>query len=96
MPGVVHLALMKQIPQIQQIVARLGERYGAPVAGAGRASTGVRVSVGGPVGRLYRAELRDRRMGFRARYLRETARRVAVGIRMPTLAHCSLPEARLR
>ena len=73
------LSSTKQIRQIQQIVSRLCDRYGERVA----------VPLGGSTVRMFPSalrlaeaserELRACRMGFRAPYLLETARRIAHG-----------------
>jgi N-glycosylase/DNA lyase len=73
------LSSTKQIVQIQQIVAVLCERYGEPVA----VPSGHPPAWGFPsparLAAVAEAELRACKMGFRARYLLSTARRVASG-----------------
>ncbi|MHB9007867.1 MAG: DNA-3-methyladenine glycosylase family protein [Limisphaerales bacterium] len=89
------LSSTKQIPQIQQIVARLCERYGEPVAVPDEHRPEFAFPSAARLAACTEAELRDCRMGFRARYLRETAGRVAAGDPdLSTLASRSLPEAR--
>lgn len=70
------LSSTKQIVQIQQIVSLLCERFGEPVAGPG-------TIFGFPSARriaeLSEHDLRCCKMGFRAPYLRDTARMVSSG-----------------
>lgn len=74
------LSSTKQIVQIQQIIALLCERFGAPILGATPAHTPARAFP--RPARLARAtepELRACKMGFRAPYLLATARMIAEG-----------------
>lgn len=72
------LSSTKQIVQIRQVIALLCERYGDLVPGW--AAGGVRAFPHADrLAGLSEAELRACRMGFRARYLGEAARRVAGG-----------------
>jgi N-glycosylase/DNA lyase len=89
------LSSTKQIVQIRQIVALLCERFGEPIPAP--AEYGPAFSFPGParLARLAETELRGCRMGFRAAYLLETARRVADGeIDLPRL--CDRPIERAR
>lgn len=89
------LSSTKRIEQIQQVVARLCERYGDPVT----VPAGVRATRAFPTAArlavVPEGELRKCGMGFRAPYLAETARIVAAGgIALATLRERSLPDAR--
>lgn len=89
------LSSTKQIAQIRQIVDRLCRRYGAAV----RVPLGVPPAWSFPapdvVAGLGEADLRACGMGFRAPYLRDTARQVlAGGVRLAGLAAKPLAEAR--
>lgn len=73
------LSSTKQIVQIQQIIALLCERYGEPIAAPAGQSKAHAFPSPARLGAAREAELRGCKMGFRARYLLETARRVAAG-----------------
>jgi N-glycosylase/DNA lyase len=91
------LSSSKQIVQIRQIVALLCERFGEPVAVPTGHAPAFAFPTPGRIAACSEAELRACKMGFRARYLRETARLVADGkINLVALAGCSLSEARAR
>jgi N-glycosylase/DNA lyase len=91
------LSSTKQIVQIQQVIELLCQRFGAPIG----------VPAGWPVlndfptadrlAAVSEAELRACKMGFRAPYLLEAARRVADGRIDPEgLSHLPMAEARER
>ncbi len=73
------LSSTKQIVQIRQMISLLTTRYGEPVA----AGEGAAVSHAFPtperLAAVTEAELRECKLGFRAPYLRETARSIADG-----------------
>lgn len=73
------LSSTKQIVQIQQIVATLCGRYGAPVAVPGGEPAWFAFPTAERLAGLTEAELRACKMGFRAPYLLATARLVADG-----------------
>jgi N-glycosylase/DNA lyase len=73
------LSSTKQIVQIRQIVARLCECYGDPVAVAPGYRPAFTFPCPARLARATEAELRACKMGFRAPYLLETARLVAGG-----------------
>jgi len=67
---------MKQVAHIRQIITELRRRYGNPVRGTGDFSfPGPEVLAG-----VSEKELRECRLGYRAKGLRETACRIADGI----------------
>lgn len=88
------LSSTKQIVQIRQIVRLLSERYGQSVsAGQGEAA---RFAFPTPerIAALTEADLRACKMGFRAPYLLQAARRVAAGeIELAALRNMSLSAA---
>ena len=73
------LSSTKQIVQIQQIITLLCDRYGEPVAVPAGQPPARAFPSAARLGAAREAELRSCKMGFRARYLLETARRVAAG-----------------
>lgn len=89
------LSSTKQIVQIRQIVATLCERYGEPV----KVPSGYAPEYAFPeparLAAVSEADLRACKMGFRAPYLLEAARRVASG-QLDLAALGSLPEAQAR
>jgi len=89
------LSSTKQIVQIRQIVALLGERYGEPLAGF---TAGERhYSFPGPerLAELSEVDLRGCKMGFRAPNLLNAAREIAAG-RMDLEAICGMDYAAAR
>jgi N-glycosylase/DNA lyase len=73
------LSSTKQIVQIRQIIASLCERYGEPLAVAPACPPAFAFPSPARLARATEAELRACKMGFRAPYLRATARLVADG-----------------
>src|ERR1035438_5594435 len=73
------LSSTKQIVQIRQIVALLCQRYGEPLAVAPACPPAFAFPCPARLARVTEAELRACKMGFRAPYLRATARLVAGG-----------------
>jgi N-glycosylase/DNA lyase len=73
------LSSTKQIVQIRQIVRRLCEHYGEPVAGPADSPTIATFPTAPRLATVSEAELRACKMGFRAKYLRAAAQRVAGG-----------------
>lgn len=71
------LSSTKQIIQIRQIVSLLCERFGEPVSAAPEYAPAFGFPAPARLARATEAELRACKMGFRAPYLLETARRVA-------------------
>jgi len=89
------LSSTKQIVQIRQIVRTLCKCHGAPVA----VPTGHKPAFAFPtaerIASLPETDLRACRMGFRAKYLRSAACRVAAGeIALESFRHLPLPAAR--
>jgi N-glycosylase/DNA lyase len=82
---------MKQVAHIRQIITLLRERYGAAVRGSSlRAFPTAEVLAG-----LSEKDLRDCRLGYRAKALRDTACRIAEGnCREEELRALPTPEAR--
>jgi N-glycosylase/DNA lyase len=74
------LSSTKQIVQIRQIVSVLCERFGEPLSAAPQYGPAFAFPSAAQLARATEAELRACKMGFRAPYLLETARRVAEGI----------------
>ena len=83
------LSSSKQIVQIQQIVALLCKRFGEPVGVPPGRETVYAFPPPGRIASCTEGELRDCKMGFRAPYLRSTARMIRDGeidlCRLPTL-----------
>ncbi len=73
------LSSTKQIVQIRQIIALLGERYGQPLAVAPAWPPAFTFPSPARLARATEAELRACKMGFRAPYLLATARLIAGG-----------------
>jgi N-glycosylase/DNA lyase len=73
------LSSTKQIVQIQQIIALLCERYGAPLAVPPASPPAFAFPSPARLARASEAELRACKMGFRAPYLLATARLIASG-----------------
>lgn len=69
----------KQIVQIQQIISRLCERYGEPVKAPPGCAPAQAFPSASALARVPEPELRGCKMGFRAPYLLNAARRVAAG-----------------
>ena len=89
------LSSTKQIVQIRQIIGLLCERHGEPVpVPHGQAPVSAFPSPA-RLAAMTEAELRSCKMGFRAPYLRETARIIADGgVDLARLPHISVSEAR--
>lgn len=89
------LSSTKQIVQIQQIVGRLCERYGEPLAVPQDVSPQFGFPMAERLAEVPEPELRKCGMGFRAPYLAETARMIACGeLDLNRLRALSLFEAR--
>ena len=73
------LSSTKQIAQIQQMVGLLCRRFGQPVAAPDEASPAWAFPAAAALADQSESELRKCKLGFRAGYLREAARRVADG-----------------
>ncbi len=73
------LSSTKQIVQIRQIVSVLCERFGEPIPAAPQYAPAFGFPSPARLARASEAELRACKMGFRAPYLLETARRVTEG-----------------
>jgi N-glycosylase/DNA lyase len=91
------LSSTKQIVQIRQIVRTLCERHGTPVAT--ETNQNHRPAFAFPtaerIASLSETELRQCKMGFRAKYLLTAARRVAAGeLELESIRRMSLPAAR--
>ena len=74
------LSSTKQIVQIRQIIALLCERHGEPVGVPAGQAPAYAFPNAVRVASVSEAGLRECKMGFRASYLRDTARRVADGV----------------
>jgi N-glycosylase/DNA lyase len=74
------LSSTKQIVQIRQIVSVLCERFGEPIPAAPQYAPAFGFPSPARLARASEAELRACKMGFRAPYLLETARRVTEGV----------------
>ena len=91
------LSSTKQIVQIRQIIARLCERHGNPVAGLPGEAAAFAFPTPTQIAALTDAELRECKMGFRAPNLLAAARSVARGeLDLTSLARLELSEARAR
>jgi N-glycosylase/DNA lyase len=89
------LSSTKQIVQIRQIISHLCERHGEPLPVPEGHSPARSFPSPARLADIGEAELRRCKMGFRAPYLRETARLVTTGQCDPARIHeMSLPEAR--
>jgi N-glycosylase/DNA lyase len=73
------LSSTKQIVQIRQIVRLLCSRHGTPVATPIGHAQAFAFPTAEQIAQLSEKELRDCKMGFRAKYLLSTARRVVAG-----------------
>ncbi|MCC6233824.1 MAG: hypothetical protein IT580_14340 [Verrucomicrobiales bacterium] len=90
------LSSTKQITQIRQTVRMLCQRYGTPVRVAEGEPATHTFPTASALAAVSEGELRECRMGFRARYLRETACRVAQGqVDLQRLHALPLEDARL-
>ena len=91
------LSSTKQIIQIHQIVAQLCQRFGTSLAVPPGHAPAFAFPTATRLADCTEAELRACKMGFRAPYLLNTARRVASGeINLPALADQSVDTARAR
>lgn len=89
------LSSTKRIVQIRQMVGLLCARYGAPVAVPCGHAAEFAFPTAERLARCSEAELRACRLGFRAPYLRATARRIAGGDPdLATLGSLELEQAR--
>jgi N-glycosylase/DNA lyase len=73
------LSSTKQIVQIRQIVARLGERFGEEIAGAQNGSPAFSFPTPARIAAASETDLRNCKMGFRAPNLLAAARQIADG-----------------
>ncbi len=91
------LSSTKQIVQIQQIVRRLGERYGICVATPTGQPSAFAFPTAQRVAALTEPELRECKMGFRAPYLLAAARQIGGGgFELESVRQLPLAEARAR
>lgn len=91
------LSSTKQIAQIQQVIARLCERFGDELAVPLGLPRAFAFPTPERLARTTEAALRECRMGFRAPYLLKAARAVADGkLDLARLGELELPEARAR
>jgi N-glycosylase/DNA lyase len=91
------LSSTKQIVQIRQIIARLCERYGNPVAGTAGKAAAFAFPTPAQIAGLTDAQLRDCKMGFRASYLLRAAQIIQANeVNLDGLSRLDLPEARAR
>jgi N-glycosylase/DNA lyase len=91
------LSSTKQIVQIRQIIGELCRRYGEPLAVPSGAAAEFAFPTAARLAEVSEAELRESRMGFRAPFLREAARRVAAGeMKLDALGELSLAAARVQ
>lgn len=89
------LSSTKQIVHIRRIVAAVCQRFGEPVPVPPGRESGYAFPTATRLAACTEAELRACGMGFRAPYLRETARRVAAGdVPLEALARRPLADAR--
>ena len=89
------LSSTKQIVQIQQCVALLCHRFGDPVPSLAADETHFAFPNAARIATASEAELRECKMGFRAKYLLDAARRVSSGqLDLAALPTRSLEEAR--
>ncbi len=89
------LSSTKQIVQIRAIIGSLSARYGERVAGPGRGPEAFAFPGAERLAGVSEAELRESKMGFRARYLQAAAAEVASGrLNLETLRGAALEEAR--
>ena len=91
------LSSTKQIVQIRQIVTRLCERHGRPVASPAGSPAAWAFPTPGQIAALTETQLRECKMGFRAPYLLAAARSIAGGgLELDGLRHLELSKARAR
>ncbi len=91
------LSSTKRIEHIRQIVERLCERFGEPVAVPAGEPPAFAFPTAERLARAGGSALRACGMGFRAPYLLEAARRVAEGrLELEAIGHLELDEARAR
>ena len=91
------LSSTKQIVQIRQIIANLCQRFGKPLAVPHGQPAVCTFPTPESLASATEAELRECKMGFRAPYLRETARLIAEGnFNLAELHSLPLAEARAR
>jgi N-glycosylase/DNA lyase len=88
------LSSTKQIVQIQQIVGLLCERFGGALPTLPLFGPAFSFPTAERMARLTEAELRDCKMGFRAPYLLETARKTAEGFDLERLREVPVEIAR--
>lgn len=89
------LSSTKQIVQIQQCVTLLSERFGEPVSVPANCSPSFAFPTARRLATATEAELRGCKLGFRARYLGETARAVdANAVDLGAVGRLSTPRAR--
>jgi N-glycosylase/DNA lyase len=89
------LSSTKQIVQIQQCVSLLSERYGQRVPAAKESEPQFAFPTPARIAATSELELRECKMGFRAKYLLAAARRVDAGeLNLANLPRQSLAEAR--
>jgi N-glycosylase/DNA lyase len=89
------LSSTKQIVQIQQIVALLCERFGEQIPATPKYAPAFAFPSPARLARATEAELRACKMGFRAPYLLETARRITEGtLDLERLRQLSVAQAR--
>jgi N-glycosylase/DNA lyase len=89
------LSSTKQIVQIQQIIGLLTERFGVPLPVVAPYPAAFSFPSAERLARCTEAELRACKMGFRAPYLLETARKIAEGrFELRKIAALALEEAR--
>lgn len=91
------LSSTKQIVQIRQCVRSLCERFGEPVAAPADAGPQFAFPAAARLAAAEEPELRACKLGFRAKYLRDAARRVAEGeLELNALHALPTPAARER
>ena len=89
------LSSTKQIVQIRQIVRMLCQRYGTPVTIPGGSAPAFAFPTAEQIAKLSETELRNCKMGFRAKYLLSAAQRVSGGeLELESIRHLPLPTAR--
>ncbi|HEX5219520.1 MAG TPA: DNA glycosylase [Verrucomicrobiae bacterium] len=89
------LSSTKQIVQIRQIVRTLCARYGTPVTTPANHPPAFAFPTAARIANLSEQDLRDCKMGFRAKYLSAAAQRVAAGeLPLEALRALPLPAAR--
>lgn len=89
------LSSTKQIVQIQQCVESLGERFGAPLPVPPGFPSRSNFPSPHRLAECTESELRDCKLGFRAPYLLEAARRIAQGhLHLADLQNASIESAR--